>query len=1408
MSRQRDPLAPVLANIREWLEHERTGSHAVQKRTLALLASHAAAEDRVKQDYTGRYLMELLQNAHDACAEANHVGSVHFVLTDTALLVANEGVEFDDVHIESLVQLGISEKAEPGRKRQTIGYKGIGFSSVFEVTETPQVIGRKVAFSFDRERAWRLAIEHFTIEPTAVPIRPFPFRIDEQAWSEDAKAVEKLLKRGAVTVIRLPLKSAELRPEVAVSLRESLAPEVLLFSPALNLITVAGQGVEPTSWRRTGLRRHAGGELMTLRSAEGDTHRWLVARGQAPVDHALIERLEDPLWQDVDELSFAVALPWRGGIDPSKRELNVHVYYPTDDVLDRAVLIHGDFFVSSNRRRVETAGAGGKISQLVARAAAEALARLAESVAPVQGSALLRALAPTGSSTGFGRQLGEAIDAALREASIVRTADGKTARPLDVCVFDGSGLEASACDEFARMFGKISDLAKVSDGDTITIEFLESLGASVLDPPAAAERIAQMPVSRYRQRVAALGEWLNSAPDRRASVMDRALKVLKGKPLLVDTAGQSLAPSEAVLQIGDVPHLPKKLQRREVKPLRAKSARGVLTKLGVEELTLESATALVLGAIENGQGRYGDEAMEFLDFFRAVWRKKPSALEKAEGLERVRVPARTASREDLMWVNADEAYFSKAWLSNDNLERVYGPFAESEFLAVDPPKRGITRDRQFFKTLGVWDEAARVDYERMPWHQGANLYDYYTWKNEVDPNDEGACPDHRGQVITFSHLHRIDDVLHEELSMRRATALAALLARSSTRLYDEAVLECGARTHNRRPRKPVRGYQSWLLSNRNWVPTKDIDGKTVLAPPLGSWRNVSRDYASYAIPRTLLSGKIAQELGLPAPTAPQLDAIKYLIRQLAARYPTLSEAPQNIAETARWAQQQLDRLVRSHAARRLDVPLVAKSDGEFVWSKEPWVPDAPGVEGVPGIPLIVGRYGNLASVYRLRSAREDLQIVVGPARRIRRPPYLDRFVKAALLAFLDARNVDRDQAAVRLARLDDCALDHLTLRVTYDRRNVDVARETYVEIRRNRKGAIIGGTHYWDAEAEVNPLFLAEELAFYLGDPELAEPIALLLSNRTFVLDKYRISDADLNLAGGVLAEALRRAGKDEAKDEELVQTELEDEMGDEESEEEDAATKGAPREAAEATAQAANAQRTTAGSDNGQTRSPNGQSEQIDASRIRKALGSLAAGLRETPSASTIPFDRLEFGEPIAPSAKQRDAPERAGRQRRKQQTSESSGGGTRGGGFIESDEQVEADAIKIVTHYAPSFGAVRVNDVQRENRGWDLEFVLADGQIIPVEVKGSRGDTAFMITRRERKAAMLDEYWLLWVINIRNPAATRIRRFRAPGKSLTDDDLTPLSWVVDGWQNLDYDEVPVKVSDPKPSEPAEAGS
>ena len=82
-------------------------------------------------------------------------------------------------------------------------------------------------------------------------------------------------------------------------------------------------------------------------------------------------------------------------------------------------------------------------------------------------------------------------------------------------------------------------------------------------------------------------------------------------------------------------------------------------------------------------------------------------------------------------------------------------------------------------------------------------------------------------------------------------------------------------------------------------------------------------------------------------------------------------------------------------------------------------------------------------------------------------------------------------------------------------------RSAYVDVKRNRAGAISGATLYWAPDEEINTLTLCEELAYYLGTPDDAEALALLFSSRGDVLDKHHINDQDLALADA----AVRRAG-------------------------------------------------------------------------------------------------------------------------------------------------------------------------------------------------------------------------------------------------------------------------------------------
>src|SRR5438552_4256538 len=97
---------------------------------LKTLDERGARQQLVREQYSGRYPFELLQNANDAAAagDVREERAVRFILTATALIVANVGQGFGPDEIRAICGLARSSK-DP---RKTIGYKGLGFKSVGE----------------------------------------------------------------------------------------------------------------------------------------------------------------------------------------------------------------------------------------------------------------------------------------------------------------------------------------------------------------------------------------------------------------------------------------------------------------------------------------------------------------------------------------------------------------------------------------------------------------------------------------------------------------------------------------------------------------------------------------------------------------------------------------------------------------------------------------------------------------------------------------------------------------------------------------------------------------------------------------------------------------------------------------------------------------------------------------------------------------------------------------------------------------------------------------------------------------------------------------------------------------------------------------------------------------------------
>ncbi|MCB9637446.1 MAG: hypothetical protein H6727_00895 [Myxococcales bacterium] len=124
--------------------------------------SQARAEELLSKrvyDDPGHFLFELLQNAED---QQSHRWSLYF--REDQILIWHDGLPFDTRDLVGVTSIGQSNK-----KRHQIGFFGVGFKSVYEVTKRPQIYSGPYQFEIadvSMPRALQQRPEHL---PSQIP---------------------------------------------------------------------------------------------------------------------------------------------------------------------------------------------------------------------------------------------------------------------------------------------------------------------------------------------------------------------------------------------------------------------------------------------------------------------------------------------------------------------------------------------------------------------------------------------------------------------------------------------------------------------------------------------------------------------------------------------------------------------------------------------------------------------------------------------------------------------------------------------------------------------------------------------------------------------------------------------------------------------------------------------------------------------------------------------------------------------------------------------------------------------------------------------------------------------------------------------------------------------------------------
>ena len=1364
----------ALGEREQWLKEQARTTPRSRAQTIRDLEDLGSREESTQRDYVGRYPIELLQNAHDACVAAGAKGTVHFEVTRSALLVANHGTPFDAKRVKSLVRQGMSEKAEHERKR-TIGYKGVGFSSVFEISDQPQVIcANGVAFGFDRSRARTLVAEYLKprTPPKTVAARNFPFLLNPDAWEEDGDVITGLLADGFVTVIRLPLKRRQSPGGVFGHLRSQLVPETMVFLPGVGRLSCRFTDQEFEWTARSGSRAGMG-KVVHVDSNNNERTSWLIHSGTIPVSPETVDALDDPAWRSVGQLRVTVGLPWAGRrVDASAPAEPVHVYFPTSETTGRSCLVHGDFYVDSRRSQILDRGPAAEVNQSVAHEAARLIAELAEGLAVKQAPQLLAALALKTPPSAFGKVLNAEIIAALRKTRLGRPADGTQPRIVEELALITSDQPDELDERLMAVMSKRRDLVRVDDyRDASALDLLRELGINELDAAETAARVtlANSKLS-YERGLILLGEWVaNLSYTERTAV----LAILCGRKIVQDINGRWCRPEKAVLSAAAVPPLPEQLRQSELKPVASKAAREFLVdELEVEPLDAAAGLDLINAALDNEDfGQTDDEKQALHDWLLALWQGAPRSFD-GQRILNGRAPVRVRAvdgESNVAWGYARSTYFGADWTSEGtHLEVLYGPDRRLEFLAKAPP-HGREELLDFYFSIGV---------SRSPrWRPiaSADATSRAGWRLLPDVKKASVCPHgHTTQQELRSDIwDRLDEITARACkSAKAASALTALILESERPLGEDCRFKCTHSAHRQlaRPR-PARGYQAWRFATAEWLPvTNDPAGQPRRAPS-HTWAGVPRSAHKLLIPR-------AQKPGLPAGLnfiaweSPAVPDVEQAMANIQQAFPDLSLAAPAAAATADILLRKLESALTPDDDRRDSHYLPARNGTARTWSTSAVIPDIPGLEQLPGIDIAdVSVASSVRHAYALQTMSETVTQHVHPGATDSRAALLPRERRLEIIVLLGRKKADRKMIAAKLGELAEKPVDRIDLEVIVEGQATHWSHALPYKLIQEGTAASL----YTTAAASSHRVRLAQGLADHLNSNQHADLLALILSNPQEMAES--ILENELEEASDLLS---------------AVPVSSEDTHSEPPAVDEPQATAQAP---VPDDAEGGQPSRLQALAPPPRTAPPHTQQvPSAPSAEARKERGEAREpGVSGPPVLQPVPTPRdAVFASPV--KAEFADAPATAPPRKPHHRPTEADGSPhpfAAATGVPRSDELAERTAIEYVQEYAERVLHVqKITDRQRDKCGWDLEFTYGDGRIELVEVKGSNGEGPFGLTVNELTQAKIHDNYVLYFLAEQATGIPKLYRFDEIGARIRPDDhLRVSSWWVSGWKQLNPD-------------------
>lgn len=275
------------------------------------------------------FVLELIQNAEDSGLGLKNQGTFEIRLNKDRIRISHNGRPFSENNVSAICSISPTKRPEQG----TLGYLGIGFKSVFKISDCPTIFSDGFQFKFDR---------NYWDDPSKTPWQVIPIWVDDPPKGIDAE----------LTTFIIPYREKAFYSSLAVEL-EKLSSGLYLFLRWLRKIVVINE-VSGRSWTLENVGDDKEG-VTTLKHDNEEMRFKFFRRTVTVPDWVKEDMLVQDYRADVTkrEVAIAFALDEEGNLAPLEAGAmygGVYSFLPLGEARSGAKFpIQADFLVQPGR---------------------------------------------------------------------------------------------------------------------------------------------------------------------------------------------------------------------------------------------------------------------------------------------------------------------------------------------------------------------------------------------------------------------------------------------------------------------------------------------------------------------------------------------------------------------------------------------------------------------------------------------------------------------------------------------------------------------------------------------------------------------------------------------------------------------------------------------------------------------------------------------------------------------------------------------------------------------------------------------------------------------------------------------------------------------------------------------------